>query len=69
MGLFEINTIMQFTPDKVLLFMLLGGLAYLFGVIYSMPGNDTPIIMRYGICFVLTGSVMHFFGIWYAIEH
>ena len=34
MGLFQINTIMKFTPDKVLLFILLGGIAYLLGVIF-----------------------------------
>lgn len=67
MGLFEINTIMQFTPNKVLLFMLLGGLAYLFGVIFYAWKRYTYHHAVWHM-FVLTGSVMHFFGIWYAIE-
>lgn len=67
MGLFEINTIMQFTPGKVLLFMLLGGVAYLLGVIFYAWKRYTYHHAVWHM-FVLTGSVLHFFGIWYAIE-
>lgn len=67
MGLFEINTIMAFTPDKVLIYMLLGGIAYLLGVIFYAWKRYTYHHAVWHM-FVLTGSVMHFFGIWYAIE-
>lgn len=67
MGLFEIKTIMLFTPSKVLLFMLLGGLSYLLGVIFY-AWKRYPYHHAVWHMFVLTGSVMHFFGIWYAIE-
>ncbi len=67
LGLSEINTIMEFTPNKVLLFMLLGGLAYLFGVIFYAWKSYTYHHAVWHL-FVLIGSVMHFFGIWYAIE-
>ncbi len=68
MGLFEVNTIMMFTPNKVLMFMALGGLAYLLGVIFYAWKKFTYHHAVWHM-FVLTGSVMHFFGIWYAIEH
>jgi len=67
MGLFEVNTIVQFTPGKVLLFMLLGGIAYLLGVIFYAWKRYTYHHAVWHI-FVLTGSLLHFFGIWYAIE-
>ncbi len=67
MGLFEINTILQFTPDKVLLYILLGGLCYLLGVIFYAWKRYTYHHAVWHL-FVLAGSVLHFFGIWYAIE-
>ena len=66
-GLFDINTIIQFTPGKVLLFILLGGVAYLLGVIFYAWKRYTYHHAVWHL-FVLTGSVLHFFGIWYAIE-
>ncbi|MFN8282133.1 MAG: hemolysin III family protein [Chitinophagales bacterium] len=67
MGLFEIKTIMAFNSGKVLLFLLLGGLFYLFGVIFYAWKRYTYHHAVWHL-FVLTGSIMHFFGIWYAIE-
>ncbi|HMV13937.1 MAG: hemolysin III family protein [Chitinophagales bacterium] len=67
MGLFQINTIMKFTPDKVLLFILLGGIAYLLGVIFYAWKKFTYHHAVWHL-FVLAGSIMHFFGVWYAIE-
>ena len=67
MGLFRINTIMKFTPDKVLLFILLGGIAYLLGVIFYAWKKFTYHHAVWHL-FVLAGSIMHFFGVWYAIE-
>ena len=66
-GLFQINTILQFVPNKVLLFILLGGLSYLFGVIFYAWKRYTYHHAVWHV-FVLTGSIMHFFGVWYAIE-
>lgn len=67
MGLFQINTIMKFTPDKVLLFILLGGIAYLLGVIFYAWKKFTYHHAVWHL-FVLAGSIMHFFGVWYGIE-
>lgn len=67
LGLFEINTIMQFTPDKVLLFIVLGGLFYLLGVIFYAWKKFTYHHAVWHL-FVFAGSIMHFFGIWYAVE-
>ena len=67
MGLFQINTIMKFTPDKVLLFILLGGIAYLLGVIFYAWKKFTYHHAVWHL-FVFAGSIMHFFGVWYAIE-
>ena len=66
MGLFEINTIMHYTPNISLLFMLLGGLCYLFGVIFYAWKK---LIYHHAVwhVFVLAGSVMHFFCVWYTI--
>lgn len=67
MGLFEINTILHFVPNKVLLFMLIGGIAYLLGVIFYAWKRYTYHHAVWHL-FVLTGSIMHFFGIWYALD-
>ncbi|MCB0507462.1 MAG: hemolysin III family protein [Chitinophagales bacterium] len=65
-GLTEINTIMHYTSDKVLLFILLGGLSYLLGVIFYAWKRYTYHHAVWHL-FVLAGSVLHFFGIWYTI--
>lgn len=67
MGLFEINTIIEFNSGKVLLFLLLGGLFYLLGVIFYAWKKFTYHHAVWHL-FVLSGSIMHFFGVWYAIE-
>lgn len=66
MGLFEIRTIMQYTPSIALLFMLLGGLCYLLGVIFYAWKRFTYHHAVWHM-FVLAGSIMHFFCIWYTI--
>ena len=66
MGLFEIRTIMQYTPSIALLFMLLGGLCYLLGVIFYAWKRYTYHHAVWHM-FVLAGSIMHFFCIWYTI--
>lgn len=66
MGLFEINTIVQFTPSTSLIFMLIGGLCYLFGVIFYAWKKFTYHHAVWHV-FVLAGSLMHFFGVWYTI--
>jgi hemolysin III len=67
MGLFEIKTIIAFNSGKVLLFLLLGGLFYLLGVIFYAWKKFTYHHAVWHL-FVLTGSIMHFFGVWFAIE-
>lgn len=67
MGLFQINTIVHFTPNKVLLFILLGGISYLLGVIFYAWKRYTYHHAVWHV-FVLAGSILHFFGVWYAIE-
>ncbi len=66
MGLFEINMIMQFTSSITQLFMLIGGLCYLFGVIFYAWKKFTYHHAVWHV-FVLAGSIMHFFGVWYTI--
>lgn len=66
MGLFEINMIMEFTPTITQFFMLIGGLCYLFGVIFYAWKKFTYHHAVWHM-FVLGGSIMHFFGIWYTI--
>jgi hemolysin III len=66
MGLFEIRTIMQYTPGIALLFMLLGGLCYLLGIIFYAWKRYTYHHAVWHM-FVLAGSIMHFFSIWYTI--
>ena len=67
MGLFQINTIMHYTPGKVLLFILLGGVSYLLGVIFYAWKRYTYHHAVWHL-FVLTGSILHFFAIWFVIE-
>ena len=67
MALFEIKTIIAFNSGKVLLFLLLGGLFYLLGVIFYAWKKFTYHHAVWHL-FVLTGSIMHFFGVWFAIE-
>jgi len=67
MGLFEINTIMKYTPSTSLLFMLIGGLCYLFGVVFYAWKKYTYHHAVWHV-FVLAGSVMHFFCVWYTIR-
>ena len=60
-------TIIAFNSGKVLLFLLLGGLFYLLGVIFYAWKKFTYHHAVWHL-FVLTGSIMHFFGVWFAIE-
>lgn len=66
MGFFEIKTILEFTSNTTQLFMLIGGLCYLFGVIFYAWKKFTYHHAVWHV-FVLAGSIMHFFGVWYTI--
>jgi hemolysin III len=66
MGFFEINTILHYTPSTSLVFLLIGGLCYLLGVIFYAWKRYTYHHAVWHV-FVLAGSVMHFFCVWYTI--
>ncbi|HNF48157.1 MAG TPA: hemolysin III family protein [Chitinophagales bacterium] len=66
LGLLEINNILHFVPGKALLFILLGGLSYLLGVIFYAWKKYTYHHAVWHL-FVLNGSIMHFFSVWYAM--
>lgn len=68
MGLFIANTVITFTPDKVLMLVVAGGLCYLLGVIFYAWKKFTYHHAVWHM-FVFAGSMFHFWGVWYTIGH
>ena len=62
----KLFSILEFTSNTTQLFMLIGGLCYLFGVIFYAWKKFTYHHAVWHV-FVLAGSIMHFFGVWYTI--
>lgn len=67
MAVVAARQIYQSLPAPSLLFLLLGGVAYSIGVIFYMWRN---LKYAHGIwhIFVLAGSILHFFAIYYSIN-
>lgn len=67
MAVVAAKQIYQSLPATSLLFLLLGGVAYSIGVIFYMWRN---LKYAHGIwhIFVLAGSILHFFAIYYSIN-
>lgn len=67
MAIVAAKQIYQSLPATSLLFLLLGGVAYSIGVIFYMWRN---LKYAHGIwhIFVLAGSILHFFAIYYSIN-
>ena len=68
MGLFIANTVITFTPEKVLMLVVAGGLCYLLGVIFYAWKKFTYHHAVWHM-FVFAGSMFHFWGVWYTIGH
>ncbi len=65
---FAIKPVLQTVPLKLIIWLLLGGLSYTFGIIFyaweKMPYNHTVWHL-----FVLGGSITHFFGILFYLDN
>ncbi len=61
-ALVAIKPAIEFIPAGALLMMLIGGLAYTFGVFFYL-NNRIPFNHAIWHCFVMAGSAVHFFAI------
>ncbi|CAN0153920.1 unnamed protein product, partial [Phaeothamnion confervicola] len=56
-------------PWEVILLLVGGGAAYVFGVIFFVAGNTVPIYHTVWHVFVMVASAMHWFAIFFFVVH
>jgi hemolysin III len=65
--LIAIEPVMAALPNDGLIMLLVGGLAYTFGVVFYLLDKRLPFFHAIWHLFVLTGSVLHYFAVMYFV--
>jgi hemolysin III len=65
--LIAINPVMAALPSDGLIMLLIGGLAYTFGVVFYLLDTRLPFFHAIWHLFVLAGSVLHYFAVMYFV--
>jgi hemolysin III len=65
--LIAIQPVMAALPSDGLIMLLIGGLAYTFGVVFYLLDTRLPFFHAIWHLFVLAGSVLHYFAVMYFV--